>query len=257
MRIFRKNINQTAHPYSALAEIYDFVMSHVNYGAWASYIAEIANKHGHQVKVIMDIACGTGSLCDKLAQKGFWVMGSDLSRQMLKIALDKSAARMTALPLWCADMRHAAIKQKADMVVSLYDSVNYLVTFQDWARCLDSVYSILKENGLFVFDVSTLHNSKRFFRKYQLQEKNNRASYLRRSYFDKTRSTQINKFEIKLTSHPGLVYKEVHEQRIRPLDEIHEFISRSSFVLEGCYSGFSFMPGTEGSERVHFVLKKK
>ncbi len=257
VRLLQRSEKKIAAPYSVLAQIYDFVMSHVNYASWANYVAQIAGKHGNHVTQILDIACGTGSLCFRLAEKGFTVAGSDLSLEMIKIAREKTAKAGLTLPLWCADMRRSAVKFQPDMIVSLYDSMNYLMSPHEWARCLDNVHAVLKPKGIFVFDVSTVHNSQRYFRRYIQRERGKGIVYSRKSEFDAKRMVQQNRFEIRLVSHPNVVFYEVHEQRIRFLQDIMQMVAKSRLSLDGCYHGFSFTQGTEKSERVHFVLKKQ
>jgi len=185
------------------------------------------------------------------------VAGSDISLDMIKIARDKAAKSGLTMPFWCADMRRFAVRFPADLIVSLYDSMNYLMNPNDWARCLDNVYSMLGPKGVFVFDVSTVHNSQRYFRRYVQRERGQGIVYSRKSEFDNKRMIQQNRFEIRLDSHPNVVFYEVHEQRIRHLQDIMQMVAKSHLSLDGCYHGFSFTPGTEKSERVHFVLKKR
>jgi cyclopropane fatty-acyl-phospholipid synthase-like methyltransferase len=47
------------------------------------------------------------------------------------------------------------IDQKYDAILSLFDSVNHLMDFEDWKRMFKSVQSHLADNGVFIFDVNT------------------------------------------------------------------------------------------------------
>ncbi len=238
-------------PYSALAGIYDFVMNHVDYHRWANYVALIAEKHGNHTKNIVDFSCGTGSLCVHLEQLGYKVSGCDSSKEMIKVARQKLNA-----PFWCADMRNAAMQGSPDMILSLYDSMNYLPDNLSWLQSFRSVYSILKPDGLFLFDVSTLHNSIDVFNNYVEKEKSENAGYLRKSRFEKEQQLQINYFEIRYKKFPEVIFCETHKQRIKSVKEIEDLIQQTNFEVLGYYSGFSLQPGGEESERVHFVLKK-
>lgn len=249
--LIKKAKKITVAPYSALAGIYDFVMNHVDYRRWANYVALIAQKHGDQISHIVDFSCGTGSLCVQLEDLGYQVSGCDSSIDMIKVARQKLDA-----PFWCADMRHVAMRTFPDMIVSLYDSMNYLPDELSWRQSLKNAYSVLKPGGLFLFDVSTLHNSIDVFKNYVEKEKSNNAAYLRKSRFDKTQQVQINYFEIRYKKSPENIFCETHKQKIRKIGEIREMIHQTEFEMIGCYSGFSLQPGNEESERVHFVLKK-
>jgi len=241
----------TVAPYSALAGIYDFVMNHVDYQRWANYVVLVAQKHSDHVRSIVDLSCGTGSLGLQLKQLGYEVSGCDSSVEMIRIARQKLDA-----PIWCADMRHVAMQSAADVIVSLYDSMNYLPDNSSWLQCFKNAHSLLKPKGLFIFDISTLHNSIDVFKNYVEKEKSEKAAYLRKSHFEKDRKLQVNYFEIRYKKSPEIIFCETHKQRIRKVQEIEEMIRQTDFELVGCYSGFSLQPGSEESERVHFVLKK-
>ncbi|MDD3284841.1 MAG: class I SAM-dependent methyltransferase [Patescibacteria group bacterium] len=51
---------------------------------------EVANRIYKKDAKVIDLACGTGNQAIKLAQKGFFVVGLDLSGDMLKIARKKN-----------------------------------------------------------------------------------------------------------------------------------------------------------------------
>ncbi len=243
-------------PYEMLARIYDSVMSHVNYDKWADYIIEIVNRHNVQVQRILDISCGTGTLCLKLARKEYSVFGSDASLPMLKIARKKTLDLNKEIPFWRANMINFALNFEPDLIISLYDSMNYLLTEAEWGKCLSGVYHALREGGLFIFDVSTIHNSRYVFGDFSQRENLYDAVYFRKSRFDKRTMIQETLFEIRFKQQPNRVFCEKHQQRIRWLDEVEQLIKESPFKRIARYNGFSFDTGAENSERVHFVLQK-
>ncbi len=243
-------------PYTALATIYDQVMNHVDYSRWARYLLKLAQMHGSSPRAILDVSCGTGRLGQELAEKGLDVLACDASLPMLHIAMHKRAAAGLRLHFWCADMEQVALKRPVDLVLSSYDSMNYLQQYQEWRAALRQAYALLMPGGLFIFDVSTLRNSMVVFAEYTHQEQFSEGSYRRASRFDPANNLQYNFFEIELSGYPGCLYKEVHAQRIRPLVEIDELIDQSPFAILGCYADFSMRPGSEKADRVHYVLQK-
>ena len=240
-------------PYTVLAVIYDFMMNHVDYDRWGRYVHEVAHRHGKGIKRIIDIACGTGTLCFRLEKYGYDVWGCDLSRAMVNSAMRKNRGR---IGFWCSDMRALSLKIQPEMIISLYDSMNYLLREDHWLQCMNQAYEILKSEGLFVFDVSTIYNSMTVFRNYNERNHSSDWDYTRRSTFDKKHMIQTNSFTIHLSRKPSVQYHENHRQRIRSLSEIQDLIEQTPFTQVGCYDDFTFRPGTESSERVHFVLQK-
>ena len=232
-------------------------MSHVNYTRWAKYILSIAERNGKKIGTVLDVSCGTGTFCLKLVKRDISITGSDFSRFMLRKAIGKKSAG-TRMPFYVlADVKHLPFKCHYDMVVSLYDSFNYLLDKSDWKLSFQQIYSSLRDGGLFIFDVSTFYNSVYVFRNYVQKEANEQAAYYRKSSFDKGTMIQKTRFEITFATNPKMVYRETHRQRIRMLDEIDRLVLDSPFHIIGRYRDFTFEPGTEASERVHFVLQKR
>lgn len=242
-------------PYSALAPIYDQVMEHVNYKRWAAYIDKIVSRFQPDSNWIVDISCGTGTFAGFLIKHGYRITGLDSSFPMVQQAAQKNLTPHTHF--MCADLGHLPLASQPDVIVSLYDSMNYVLEANLWHKAFVDIFSTLKKDGLFIFDVSTLMNSKRDFSRYVHRETFKNGGYLRKSSFDRKESLQKNYFEIKLKARPSIVFCEHHQQRIRPLKEILDFIDASPFTLLGGYKEFSFEPFDEKCERVHFVLKKE
>jgi SAM-dependent methyltransferase len=245
-------IAKNAEPYSALAPIYDYVMDHVDYRLWAQYLLTLIKKHGKNIKRVLDVSCGTGSLWQRLEEAGMTVYGCDPAWSMLKVAKRKLTPRY----LWCGDIRHLGLRWQPQVVLSTYDSMNYLMCATDWMKALQSIHGVLPTEGLFIFDISTLHNSKTFFQRYVQKEKTPGGNYLRTSYYRSRNSVQVNEFKINLEKAPGVTFHEIHRQKILARDTILQYIGKTQFFLEGCYADFSFLPAGENAERLHFVLKK-
>ena len=63
--------------YDGLAAIYDYVMRHVDYVAWANYIHSLLQRHGHHVHRLVELACGTGNATFELQRLGYDIAGYD------------------------------------------------------------------------------------------------------------------------------------------------------------------------------------
>lgn len=244
---------KTVPPYSALATIYDQVMGHVNYKRWAAYVHNIISRFQPDSHWVVDVSCGTGSFAALLAQYDYRVTGLDSSLPMLREARRKHSA----MHFICADLGAMPLSTNVDTIVSLYDSMNYLLEEKMWRDAFVNIHHRLKKNGLFIFDVSTLMNSKRDFSRYVHRETFAHGSYLRKSWFDRKEAIQNNYFEIRMMDRPAVLFCEYHQQRIRALQEILSFIEDSPFTLLAGYKDFTFEPFDEKCERVHFVLKKE
>lgn len=73
--------------YQSFARYYDILMSDADYPSRADFIDELIKKQKKSSgKVLLDIACGTGNMAIQMCQKGYDVIASDLSEEMLEVA---------------------------------------------------------------------------------------------------------------------------------------------------------------------------
>ena len=250
---------ETAEPYEGLAEIYDFIMRHVNYHLWARYVLDIFQRYRFTPHTILDLACGTGNLALELFRQGHKVSGADGSPAMLKVARRKAQAEQADIAFWETALPVVKASGYFDAVLCLYDSINYLLNLEEIRQMLDNVYAIINPDvghgtrGLFIFDICTEFNSMNYFRDLTESERGKGFSYVRHSMYYPQERLQTNEFEIKFRSRGTVVEK--HTQRIYALQEMLDTIDASPFELLGAYSGFTFRKATRRAERIHFVLR--
>lgn len=254
--LFNSQEEEIVEPYSKLAGIYDELMAHVDYKNWSRFIQKIIQRCHPGSQKILDISCGTASLLLKLDSKKHQFYGCDFSFEMLKIARRKCKASKASIPLWQGNMISFQLKQKVDVIISLYDSVNYVLNKSGWKNMFDCVYDGLDNNGLFIFDICTEKNSREFFHNYFEKKRGDGFYYTRESKYNPENKIHSNRFEICLDAEKK-TFVELHEQKILQLKEVLDLIKQTSFQLLGYYHGFAFKPGTENSLRIHFVLKKE
>ena len=79
--------------YHNLAASYDRLTNDVDYEATVAFYEEILKREGLAPRTVVDMACGTGSVSEILARKGYEVTGVDLSEEMLTEAMMKRSGR--------------------------------------------------------------------------------------------------------------------------------------------------------------------
>ncbi|MCS7229153.1 MAG: methyltransferase domain-containing protein [Candidatus Kryptonium sp.] len=243
----------STEPYTVLAEIYDCVMKDVPYKKWAKYIIKLIQRFRPGARRIFEFACGTGTMLALLRKYGFIIDGMDFSKMMINKAKEK--VKDTDTKLFVGDMSNFKIDEKYEVALCLYDSVNYLNNFDKFKGLLTSAGNLLNDDGIFIFDISTEYNSIQNAILMNMSGRCFDVKYKRKSYYLKDERIHINEFEIELN---GKVYFEKHVQRIYKISEIENIVRENEiFEIAGCYNGFSFNSGSEWSDRVHFVLKKR
>lgn len=244
--------NAAQSPYQGLAPIYDYVMAHVDYGAWAAYIHALFARFAPDAVCVADLACGTGNVSFALHRLGYEVTGVDRSEAMLRVAGKKAVG--TDVEFVQRDLRQLAGLGPFDAATCLYDSVNYLLAPADLDAALRGAQAMVQPGGLFVFDICTERNSLRYFRNARTSERGPGFSYERHSIYDPDQRLQSNHFRIR-RDESDVALEEIHVQRIYPVAAVVARVEASAWELLAFFDGFTFDEGTEESDRIHFVLR--
>jgi SAM-dependent methyltransferase len=231
-------------------------MYHVVYDEWLDHIGRIAHRFSGKVKPsIFEIGGGTGILGALLRRNGYPYVGSDLSFDMCR----QMRKRIDAL--CCADGLCLPLKTTFEMILFLYDGINYLQTPQEYTALFNEAYRCLDREGLFLFDITTRTNSVTYFYNHVEYKDYGDSFYVRQSYYDDPERMQYNDFTIfrRVSLSPERFEKvtEHHAQKLFNALAIKNLVPQDRFTVVGIWDGYTFNPYTKHSERVHFLLKKK
>lgn len=144
--------------YQAFARYYDRFTGNVEYSKRAAYFHRLFAFYGCRPHTLLDLACGTGSLTFALAEKGYQLIATDASLEMLTVAEGKKqnypqlASRVQFVQ---QSMEEVALPQPVDAVLSTLDSINHLPDQQALQQVFTGVSQAVKPEGLFIFDVNT------------------------------------------------------------------------------------------------------
>lgn len=141
--------------YSSLAASYDGLTTDVPYETILDFLEAILRQSGKQPETALDLACGTGSMSLLLAKRGYRVIASDLSEEMLTVAAQKAADLKQPPFFICQPMQRLRLPEPVDAVFCLLDSLNYLDRPEDCRRTFERVYQSLTPGGVFLFDINT------------------------------------------------------------------------------------------------------
>ena len=143
--------------YESLAACYDELTYDIRYEKTLTFFERLCAREHVQPHLVLDLACGTGSLSMLLAEHGYRVIGADLSEEMLAEAEQKARDLPEDIrPFFiCQPMQRLRLAEPADAVICALDSLNYLMRPDDCRKTFRRVYDALKPGGLFVFDINT------------------------------------------------------------------------------------------------------
>jgi SAM-dependent methyltransferase len=220
--------------YDIFAPFYDHYMAHVDYDRWTAKILSLSGLHSHtKPQDILELACGTASISERLVGMGYNVTASDRSPEMLKYAAQKEHAPV----LQQADMTDSLPAEAFDLILLTFDSINYLLEKEEVSRLFDNVAQSLRKQGLFIFDVSTYKNSIENFSNYLNLDETKDYTLIHRADFDSEHRLQKSHLTIFQRSDNHYIrLEEEHRQRVYYVQELLTLLAESPLDCLGVYS---------------------
>lgn len=143
--------------YDSFAAVYDELTVNVDYARRAEYICEILSENGIKDGLLLDLACGTGSLSVPFAKMGFEVIASDASPDMLLAAREKAYEAGMEMMFLCQRMEETDLYGTVRAVVCSLDSINHLTSVETLNKTFSNLSNFVDDGGIVVFDVNTLY----------------------------------------------------------------------------------------------------
>lgn len=243
--------------YGVFSQFYDGLTFNVDYQKRADYFEKICARFSHPAGIVLDLACGTGSLTLELKRRGYDVYGIDGSEDMLSKAMEKAYAEELSVLFLRQDMRSLDLYGTINTCVCTLDSINHLTEKADVQKAFDSVSFFMEKDGLFLFDVNTVY-------KHQNILADNTFVYDTDDVFcvwqNSLEENNIVKIELNLFENEGDVYYRTTEEfceRAYSIEELTEMLEKAGFSVEGIFEDLGFDSIKENSDRAIFVAKKK
>lgn len=112
---------------------------------------------GQREVPILDLCCGTGRLSRYFLERGFRVIGLDLSEYMVAHARENNLEFVIAnqAEFTQGDAADFKLDEKFGLTVSTYDALNHLPGETALQNCFRCVFNSLIGGGYFIFDLNT------------------------------------------------------------------------------------------------------
>lgn len=244
--------------YTSFASVYDMFMDNVPYEQWSGYLVSLLQEYGIEDGLVLDLGCGTGSLTEQLAKKGYDMIGVDNSSDMLEIAMDKKAASGLDILYLMQDMRDFELYGTVKAVVSICDSMNYILSEDELTTVFRLVNNYLDPGGIFIFDLNTIY-------KYSLMgdatiaENREEGSFIwENSYYEEDR---MNEYDLTLfiRQESGLYekYEETHYQKAYELETVKQLLADAGMEYICAYDAFTREQPRDDSERIYVAAREK
>ena len=244
--------------YSGFAKVYDLFMDNIPYEEWTDYVKELFAEEGVKDGILLDLGCGTGSVTELLAKSGFDMIGIDNSEEMLEIAMEKRAESGLDILYLLQDMREFELYGTVKGVVSICDSMNYILDDEDLLDVFKLVHNYLDNEGIFIFDMKTMHEYANVMADNTFAEDRDESSFIWENYYDE--EEEINQYDLSIfvKEEDGRYrkYEETHLQRAYEQQCVEELIKESGLELLHVYDAFTRELPAEDSQRIYFVCRR-
>lgn len=239
--------------YQTFAEFFDRLTENVDYKVRSAYISNFFSQYGKGDKTVLDLACGTGTISQYLAEKGYHVIGIDLSDEMLIQANNKKISNTFFVK---GDITDFKLPERVNYCVCSLDSINHLDSIKAVEACFNCVYECLNTDGVFVFDVNTLYKHKNILadNTFVFDEEDFFLSWDNEYMGDGAVRILLDFFVFNGNSYDR--YSEEFCEKAYSLDSIISLLEKTGFSVIGMYNDLTDNPPEEDSERIYFAAKK-
>ena len=239
--------------YSAFAQAYDAMMHDVDRDAWIAYLDAFLKENG--AHNIMDCACGTGANAIRLYQRGYHVIGNDVSPEMLIEARNNAFSKgAKGIIFICEDMRKLKIHKTVDAIVCVCDGVNYLTSMKDVESFLTHAAQCIKPGGLLLFDVSSPYKFRHVLGTNAFTEDTDEYAYIWKNNYDPiSRLCEMTLTGFYKRGEQYDRFTESHLQRAHTIPELRSALKAAGFTDIRAYHAFSREPVKPNSERIQFA----
>lgn len=280
--------------YMDFAQVYDELMDDTPYEEWCGFLMELFWRYGvddvsqkdkpaasaddvtatseqeaanlkQERNTVLDLGCGTGTLTELLARRGYEMIGLDNSQEMLQIAMEKRERSGLPILYLMQDMREFELYGTVGAVVSVCDSLNYLLEEEDVVETFRRVNNYLYPQGIFIFDFNTVYKYAEVIGDATIAENREDCSFIWENYYHEAQ--EINEYDLtvfvagkrdetKTKDTWFRRFREVHYQRGYRLEQMKTFLAGAGLDFVKALDADTHGEVTAESERVYVVARK-
>ncbi len=238
--------------YVSLAPFYDGLMPEEDYRLWADCCEELFRPRG--IHTVLDLACGTGTLSWLLAERGFEVIGVDLSCDMLASAMEKAEVYPDVpAPLFLNQaLEELDLYGTVQAAVCSMDSINYLDEAQ-LKEALRRLRLFLEPGGILLLDFNTPEKFRRMDGEAFVSESEDAFCVWRA---ETEEEAGLCTYWMDVFFREGELWRreeEEHTEYIYSVEQLRSMLTAAGFPEPRMYAGLPLRP-SEGDEERLFCL---
>ena len=245
--------------YSSFAQVYDLFMDNVPYEEWSRYLISLLKEYQVTDGTVVELGCGTGKMTRLLADAGYDMVGVDNSAEMLEIAGERQEEEERNDILYLLqDMRELELFGNIRAIVSVCDSMNYIMEPEDLKKVFGLVKEYLAEDGVFIFDLNTVHKYRDLMGECTISENREESSFIWENYFYEDQDINEYMLTIFRKQADSELYErteEAHYQRAYDMDTLKRLIEKNGLALVSFLDEDMKQMPNETSERIYVIVQ--
>ena len=248
--------------YTGFAQVYDLFMDNVPYGQWSEYVISLLKEYGVEDGLVLELGCGTGKMARRLAAAGYDMIGIDNSEEMLQVAKEAESLGAGGQPdilYLLQDMREFELYGTVRAVVSVCDSINYILEEEELGKVFGLVNNYLDPGGIFIFDLNTQYKYREVLGEAVFCENREEGSFIWENFYDEER--QLNQYDLTLFIQEEdkryRKYEETHLQRGYGELQVKALLEQAGMEFVAMFDAFTREPVKETSERIYMIAREK
>ena len=244
--------------YTDFAYVYDTFMDETPYEEWCEFLVGILEEYKVPKGLLLDLGCGTGTLTEMLSQKGYDMIGVDNAEQMLAIAMEKRESSGENILYLLQDMREFELYGTVGAVISVCDSLNYLLEEEDLVQTFQLVNNYLDPKGIFVFDFNTVYKYREVIGDTTIAENREDCSFIWENFYHE--AEEINEYDltifVKEEDDRFCKFEENHFQRGYRLEQMKQALEKAGMEFIKAIDADTHEEVTKISERIYCIARE-
>lgn len=239
--------------YESFAYLYDRLTDDIDYQSFLELIESQFEKNDLNAQLVLELACGTGSLTKLLCEKGYDVIALDYSSDMLEVAREKCPDTLFINQ----DMTEFELYGTVDAIICCLDSINYITDKRKLFKMFKLVKNYLNHGGLFIFDINSEYKLKNIIGNNCFVRNEEDIFY---SWENEVERDRVNFYLTFFTENEDGTFErcdEMHTERIYKESEIKELLKKADLKLKDILYDFKKGKKSNKSERIFFIAEKE
>lgn len=210
----------------------------------ANRVLEPIKKYNKKAKKVLELGVGIGAVLASFPKK-FDIYGLDINEEYIDVCKRK----IKRGKFFVSSMHNFKTDERFDVIFSVYDSINFLETFNQWKSTFKSVSDHLNGKGLFIFDMYTPKMLEEFEGKTATARKFSKGYYFDGAIVENNTLTWDFKVFEKIKGNTYQIHEYKFKEIIHQVPKVKSALSKEFEILE--------TKSMEEDRKILFVCRKK